>query len=168
VFHVTIQDVAALIGGSGTFYASVRGIPMLANFLKKQVRLMRERDLAIEERDAAIALEQRATKAAESFELAAKGWKTALEAIGDEVAELRTEVRESREEVHESREDLRRTRELLAAAIQYITSLHTFLRLGGNMPEMPLKLRTEIDAILKNKDLLDLHGAVPPKPQPAN
>lgn len=163
MLHVTIQDVAALIGGIGTFYASVRGIPMLANFLKKQVRLMRERDLAIEERDAAIANERRATNAAQSFDLAAKGWRTALEAIGDEVSALREEVHESRDEVHASREDLRKTRELLAAAIRYITDLHTFLRLGGIVPQMPDALRAEIDAILKNKDLSEIHAPLSPK-----
>jgi predicted NBD/HSP70 family sugar kinase len=163
VIHVTIQDVAALLGGSGTLYASVRGIPMLSNFLKNQVRLVRERDDAVEARDAALLQAKTATDAAEAFELAASGWKAALEQIGREVEALRAAVAQARAEVAQSRQEVHATRELLAQSINYITAIHTFMRVGGNPPEMPSALRSEIDAILENKEIADLHAPLSSK-----
>ncbi len=141
--HVTLQDIAALMGGSAALYGVLRGLPIMADRLK----LIRERDEAL---DRARVAEEAAT----AFESAARGWKLAVEQVGEEVASLRSELAASREEVHQSREEVRKARELLAQAIVYITSLHTFMRVGTNLPQMPPELRAEIDAILENREPL--------------
>ncbi len=178
MLEVTVQDIGALMGGAGTLYAAVKGMPMLSNFLKNQVRLVHERNAMAVERDAAVENAKRATDAADAFELAAKGWRAAIDSIGAEVLALRAEieasrrdVQASREELHESREELRRTRELLAEAIIYITNIHTFMRLGGAPPEMSVNLRSELTAILAERSIAEskehLPSNQPPTLQPS-
>lgn len=151
-------------------YASVRSIPLLANFLTTQVRLTRKCAALTEERDAALAKAKVATDAAEAFEMSSDGWKSTVEQIGETVQELRAqleamrkEVAAARAEVAASRREVHAQRELLAQSIVYITGLHTFMRVGGNPPQMPEALRREIAAILENKALADVSTPLDPK-----
>jgi predicted nucleic acid-binding Zn-ribbon protein len=173
VVHISVTEleaiggaIGALMGGGGTLFAAVRGIPMLSGFLTKQVGLIHQRDRAFEERDEAVANAKRMAAAAEAFQLAADGWQAAVEqsgaeiaALRAEIASLRDEVARSREEVHQSREEVRKARELLAQSIVYITSLHAYMKNKGGalLPEMPANLRAEIDSILADKESFNNH-----------
>lgn len=141
MIHVTLSDLGALMGGASAVYCSIRGIPLLAD----RVRILRERDMAIESA-------AQSKEAAESYQRATEAYKTELSQVKDELGGLREEMAAAREEARQTQDDLRKTRELLAQSVVYITNLHTFMRLGGNMPQMPTELRNEIDAILEAKD----------------
>lgn len=156
MLHPSFQDVeavggaiGALMGGGGTLYAAIRGIPMLSGFLTKQVTLIHQRDRAYADRDTALATAKQYKEAAEAHQATAEAWRASVDQLTAEVQGLREDSAKARDEQHQTQEDLRKTRELLAKAVVHITSLYTFMRRGGVPPEMPDDLRDEIKAILE-------------------
>lgn len=114
--HLTVQDVAALVGAGSACYGVVRGMPLLAD----RAKLVRERNGAID-------MAREARDAAEAYRISSDGWQSAVERLREQVGELTSEVHTLRHQ--------------LAQAVVYITQVQQSARNGEPIPEMPHDLR---------------------------
>ena len=142
-FWSHLQILAEVVIAATGVWATVKGLPLLANRLRL---IQRNSDLEGQNTELRRAAETY-RQAAEAYQLSSEGWQSAVEQLGDEIRKLTSEQSETRQEVH-------RLRTQLASAILYIADLHTYSRVGGaHVPPMPLDLRDAIEEVLKQRNI---------------